>query len=68
VCPASEVPGLLPIVDGERRTLRIGSGTDGCAEMLVAVAVRIDAGLAGTARTELRYTLLAADADFASGE
>jgi hypothetical protein len=66
VCRDEAAPGLLPIVDGERRTLRLGSAADGCAEMLVAVAVRIDAGLAGTARTELRYTLLAADADFAT--
>lgn len=64
VCPGGEVPGLLPIADGERRTLRLGSGADACADMLVAVAVRIDAGIAGTARTDLRYTLLAADADF----
>lgn len=66
VCPGEALPGLLPIADGERRTLRLGTAADGCAEMLVVVAVRIDAGLAGTARTELRYTLLAADADFAT--
>ena len=66
VCPGGGVPGLLPIVDGERRTLRLGSAADGCAEMLVAVAVRIDAGVAGAARTDLRYTLLAADADFST--
>jgi hypothetical protein len=66
VCRGEAVPGLLPIADGERRTLRLGPAADACAEMLVAVAVRIDAGVAGAARTELRYTLLAADADFAT--
>lgn len=66
VCRGEPVPGLLPIADGERRTLRLGSATDACAETLVAVAVRIDGALAGTTRTDLRYTLLAADADFAT--
>lgn len=66
VCRGAPVAGLRPVADGERRTLRLGSAADACAAMVVAVAVRIDAGLAGTARTELRYTLLAADADFAA--
>jgi hypothetical protein len=66
VCPDAQVSGLLPIADGERRTMRLGDTGDGCTEMLGAVGVRIDGGVAGTARTELRYTLLAADADFAT--
>lgn len=65
-CPGDALLDLLPIADGERRTLRLGSTPEGCTEMLVAVAVRIDGALAGTARTDLRYTLLAADADFAT--
>ena len=68
LCRGEPVPGLLPVADGERRTLRLAASADPCAEMLVAVAVRIDGGLAGTARTELRYTLLAADADFTAAE
>lgn len=64
VCAGDEESALLPIADDGRRTLWHDATRGGCHDMLVALAVRIDAAGFGTAQTDLRYTLLAADADF----
>jgi len=64
VCPDDDAGALLPLEDGDRRTLLHDAGGGECRDMLVALAVRIDAVGVGTAITDLQYTLLAADADF----
>ena len=64
VCDGEEASGLLPLADGGRRTLREDAEDDRCRTVLVALAVRIDAAGAGTAVTDLQYTLLSADSDF----
>lgn len=64
VCPGDPGNGLIPLPDGERRTLQQDRGNGVCHELLVVVAIRVDGVTAGTALTDLQYTLLAADADF----
>ena len=64
ICAGEEASGLLALADGGRRTLREEVVVDACRTVLVALAVRIDAAVAGSAVTDLQYTLLSADADF----
>lgn len=59
-----EAGGLVPLAGDARATLAQAADAPTSGEMLVVVAVKLGVEPAGTSATLIRYTLMAADADF----
>src|SRR5690606_4849729 len=59
-----EAGGLVPLAGDTRATLVDATDAPTSGEVLVVVAVKLGVEPAGTSATLIRYTLMAADADF----
>lgn len=62
--PGDDAAGLVALAGEARATLLQATDAPAAGEVLVVVAVKLGSEPAGTSATLIRYTLMAADADF----